>query len=335
MQEVFVVPEAGIPEARAKARNAIHTIRGPEWLIVGFLMYAAASAAILPVSSLIRSAVILLNSAVILSYGLLIWCDSARRTRAIGVLRDWLPLCLTILAYREMGWFALPHHGYSLEVRWVIWDRAILHAGVKAAIEVLGPVLPSALEIAYALVYTLAPFSLVVLYLCRRRERVDQFLLIFVLGVLLCYAQFPFWPSEPPRVVFFGQDFPAYDTVFRRFNWWMLRNYGIHTSVFPSAHVAAAFSAAFGMRQSLSEHRWVSRFLLIMAILIAVATVYGRYHYVADAAAGFSAALVAKALGTVLEHAMRRPAVTSFDRYLQHVVRETAGEVDRLLTSRR
>ncbi len=163
------------------------------------------------------------------------------------------------------------------------------------------------LEIAYALVYALAPFSVAVLYLYGRRERVDTFLLIFALGVLLCYAQFPFWPSEPPRVVFFGEDLPAYDTVFRHFNLWMLGNYGIHTSVFPSAHVAGAFSAAFGMRQALPERKWVSRFLYAMALLIAAATVYGRYHYFADAAAGFSVAVLVFALHRYL---VSRRAVT-------------------------
>jgi membrane-associated phospholipid phosphatase len=73
----------------------------------------------------------------------------------------------------------------------------------------------------------------------------------------------------------------------------MLGGYGIHTSVFPSAHVAGAFSAAFGMRRALPEHLWVWRFLLVMAVLIATATVYGRYHYLADAGAGLAMACVA------------------------------------------
>jgi membrane-associated phospholipid phosphatase len=114
--------------------------------------------------------------------------------------------------------------------------------------------------------------------------------------VLLCYAQFPFWPSEPPRTVFPREDFPAYSTIFRRFNWQLLAGYGIHTSVFPSAHVAGAFAAAFGMRRALPEHAWVGRFLLAMAVLIATATVYGRYHYLADAVAGLLMAWLAVAV---------------------------------------
>lgn len=284
---------ASTPVVRAQCRTAF--VRPAEWVIAAFFVYAAVIAMILPVAAGVRNRVLLSNLALILILSLLMYCDRERRTVALSVSRDWLPLAAILLAYREMGWFALPHHGHALESHWVAWDRLVLRGGARAAIEALGPLLPSVLEIAYALVYTLAPFSLAVLYLYRRRDQVDRFLLVFTVGTLLCYAQFPFWPSEPPRLLFFGQDVPTYDTIFRRFNWWTLGNCGIHTSVFPSAHVGAAFSAAFGMWKALPEHKWVSRFLLVMALLIAVATVYGRYHYLADAVAGlFMAALAAR-----------------------------------------
>jgi len=135
------------------------------------------------------------------------------------------------------------------------------------------------------------------LYAYRRRERAPRFLSVVVPAVLLCYVQFPFWPSEPPRTVFPGELSPAYDTLFRRINWWMLAGQGIHTSVFPSAHVAGAFGAAFGIWRVLPERPWVGRFLLTLAVLIATATVYGRYHYLADATAGFLVAAVAFAIG--------------------------------------
>jgi membrane-associated phospholipid phosphatase len=163
--------------------------------------------------------------------------------------------------------------------------------------------LPSILEIAYTLVYTLGPFSVAILYAYRCQQRVEKFLFTFILGVLLCYFQFPLWPSEPPRTVFPGDDFPSYLTVFRKFNWRMLGGYGIHISVFPSAHVAGAFSAAFGMLRTLPERPWVGRFLLVMAVLIATATVYGRYHYLADALAGLAMSIVAAGIShTTISH---------------------------------
>jgi membrane-associated phospholipid phosphatase len=268
-------------------------LRRSECVIVAFLIYAAVSAAILPVRPPVRPVTIALNAGILACYALLVYADRLRRREFLSVVRDWFPLVLVLLAYRQMGWFALPMTEHPLENSWVVWDRLLLRGGARQAIEFLGPVLPAILEISYALVYTLGPFGVAVVYLYRRRERVDAFLFPFLLAVLLCYAQFPYWPSEPPRTIFPGEDFPTYDTVFRRFNWWMLGGYGIHTSVFPSAHVAGAFSAFFGMRIALPEHKRVARFLLVMAILIATATVYGRYHYLADALAGFAMAVLA------------------------------------------
>lgn len=296
MQNVLTVPGVGIGRPVVRVQYPAVAVRASEWAILTFLIYAAAMAMILPVAPNVRNLVVLLNLAVILVCALPIYFDTGQGTLALSIFRDWLPLGLTLLAYREMGWFALPHRDHALEAHWVTWDRLILRGGAKAAIEAFGPLLPSVLEIAYSLVYVLAPFSLAMLYLYGRRTQADRFLFIFAAGVLLCYAQFPFWPSEPPRVVFFGQDSPSMETIFRRFNLWMLGACGIHTSVFPSAHVGGAFSTVFGMWKLLPEHKWVRRFLLAMAVLIAVATVYGRYHYVTDVAGGLLVAVVAVAL---------------------------------------
>jgi len=54
-----------------------------------------------------------------------------------------------------------------------------------------------------------------------------------------------------------------------------------------------AFSVAFGIMRLLGEHKWAGRSLLLLAVLIALATIYGRYHYAVDAVAGLATALVA------------------------------------------
>jgi membrane-associated phospholipid phosphatase len=307
----FTRRDATAEPVRDYVRGGI--VRSSEWVIFGFLVYAVALGAVLPVAPAVRHLVVLLNGTIVAAYTVLIAFDRSGvdRTKASLALnpglalkpglsskaiRDAASLALVVLAYREMGWFAQPHLDHTLEASWVAWDRVVLRGGARAVIESLGPVIPSVLEISYALVYTLAPFAVVMLYVYGRREKADQFLFVFAVGVLLCYAQFPFWPSDPPRVVFLGQDLPSYATVFRRFNLWMLGNYGIHTSVFPSAHVAGAFAAAFGALRTLPERPWVSRFLFVMASLIAIATVYGRYHYVSDAVAGLLVALAALAI---------------------------------------
>jgi membrane-associated phospholipid phosphatase len=261
---------------------------------------------LLPVSVDVRAVVVVLNLTVLAGYVLLIYANALRGSRMLGVMRDWLPLVLVLLAYREMGWFAPRTHSYSLERSWIVIDRLVLRTWrLHDAIEWLGPVMPSILEASYSLVYATAPFGLAMLYAYGARKRSERYLLILVLGVLLAYAQFPFWPSEPPWTVFPGEDAPSMQTIFRRFNWFLLGGYGIHTSVFPSAHVSGAFAAAFGAMRALPEKPWVGRSLLVMAVLIATATVYGRYHYVVDAVAGFAVSVVALALGLLAGRSSR------------------------------
>jgi membrane-associated phospholipid phosphatase len=79
-------------------------------------------------------------------------------------------------------------------------------------------------------------------------------------------------------------------------NLWLLGRVGIHTSVFPSAHVSGAFGTAFGMLRVLPDHQGIGWFLFAVACSITLATVYGRYHYLADALAGIAIGLLALAV---------------------------------------
>ena len=57
--------------------------------------------------------------------------------------------------------------------------------------------------------------------------------------------------------------------------------------------------------RALPEKPWVWRSLLATAVLIATATVYGRYHYVVDALVGFAVSVVALALGLLAGRSSR------------------------------
>ena len=220
-------------------------MRVSEWIVAVFFTWTTALALVLPISNHMRARTLLANALVILVY---LFLARMQRYQWAQTARDWVPQALMILAYKQMGWFAPAKHTNWFEHEWIVWDRLLLddlHG--RALIESLGPVLPSLLELSYALVYTVPPLTMALIYAVGLRKRADTMLTIYLLGLFLCYAQFPFWPSEPPRAVFPGQDMPAVQTAMRSFNLWLVGNYGIHTSVFPSAHVSGAFAAAFGI----------------------------------------------------------------------------------------
>ena len=210
------------------------------------------------------------------------------------IARDWLPLVYTFAAYREMDLFTPSTRDYHFENAWIVWDRVLLgNWGLRHLIESTGPLAPGYLEFCYLLVYGTGAFSIAMFYATDRRDRIDRFLAAYACGTLVSYALFPYFPSDPPRVVFPGLDQPTVTTVFREFNLYLVGNYGIHSSVFPSAHVSSAFGAAWGLFRFLPEKPWLGRAMLIYAVSVSLATIYGRYHYAADAAAGAVVGLAA------------------------------------------
>jgi len=212
-------------------------------------------------------------------------------SRSDSVFRDWLPLLATLLAYRQMDWFAGPKDG-SLEQAWIAWDRWLLDEhGLRKAIESLGLLIPGYLELCYLLVYAVAPVALVSLLKNGKRGEVDRWWLGYLAGTLGSYALFPFFPSDPPRTVFPLQDLPHVMTALRRLNLAIVGGYGIHSSVFPSAHVSSVLSAAWGLLAILRTRRWIGWAMAVYGVSVALATVYGRYHYAADALAGMGMSL--------------------------------------------
>jgi membrane-associated phospholipid phosphatase len=279
--------------------NALSRFRASEWVFVVYFSYVALISFAFPLRRELAPRPVLLLALVFLFTVVLSRVELQTRAPAFSVLRDWIALFWVLVAYREMDWFTPPFKDFHLERAWLLWDRALFYeAGLKRWIESLGPVIPGYLEFCYVLVYAIGPFSLAALYITRHRERVDRFLVAYAVGTLASYAMFPFFPSDPPRVVFPGTDLPLYLGAIRRFNLALVGGYGIHSSVFPSAHVSSAFAAAWGLMFLLPEKPWFGRGMLIYAVSVSVATVYGRYHYAADALAGFFTGMLA--LGVVL-----------------------------------
>lgn len=275
-------------EAQDSAHSPLPALRATEKVLLAFFAYVALLSLCFPPRPLLGYRPWLFLFAAALAIFLV---------SRLATLRDLLPLLLTFVAFREMELFRPDHFFHYYENIWVRWDHVVLgqwHG--RALIESLGPIVPEFLEICYFVVYAAGLFGVIVLYLLRRRQDIDRFLLFYVSGTLLAYAFFPFFPSQPPRLLFPNADPPHYLTAARSLNLWLLHLGTIHSSVFPSAHVSSAFSAAWGLFDILSRQKRLPWILASYAVCVAVATVYGRYHYLADAAAGFIVSVLAAAL---------------------------------------
>ena len=225
-----------------------------------------------------------------LAYG-----ESREHAELFSIMRDWVPMALLLLAYREMDWFSTLPRNFDLELRWVEWDRTILYQwGLQRAIEslgALGPLLSGALLRAGVRGSAVRGGDFVFRAPAGPRER--RRCSCILLGTLLAYALFPYFPSDPPRVAFGGSDMPNITTAVRAVE--SVAGGRLRHSlqrVSERARIVGIFGGVGAARFSAGAQGDIGWGMLVYAVSVAVATVYGRYHYAADAVAGLAVSLV-------------------------------------------
>jgi len=281
----------------------LNALRKSEWLLISFFAYVTVLSPFFPNRPNLRYQPTLLLIGVLAVLSLLARAEKTHGARVIGMVRDWLPILLTLVAFREMELFLPSQFDLQYEMQWVGQDRRLLEGwGLRSAIESLGNAIPFYLEFSYLLVYGLPFYCVGLLYGQGRRASVDLFLSIYLVGTLSAYALFPFFPSRPPRILFPGLDDPHITTWVRQFNLYILRHATIHVGVFPSAHVSSAFAAAWAMFSLFRKRPVFGWTLVVYAISVSLAAIYGRYHYTADVVGGFGVSLVAAALCIARRH---------------------------------
>lgn len=315
-------------ETRARgglARSALRyagVLRASEWLLIAYFTVAGVRAAFRGLY-----VVAALDACVPLVFAALEFIDRRLRRSWIDIARDWIPMALLLLAYWNVDFFAVPRSNYAFELRWIRIDKLLLNDWRgRAMIECCGLALPFILEFLYLSLYAVPPLLLGAVYALGGRRRVDRFLFTLFAGTLLSYTLLPLFPSASPYLVFARQDLPSTITFFRRINLLVLNSLDIRASVFPSGHVTVAFSSAFACMAALPERRFLGRLLLVFATLVAVATVYARYHFAVDAAAGFAIALFGFAISRTALHALSSCRADSRSRAAdgRHLGRENA-----------
>jgi membrane-associated phospholipid phosphatase len=214
----------------------------------------------------------------------------------LAAAADLFPALLVLVAYRESGLLLTPDPSHHLDYVFIQWDRVLLqNQFVQAALQAATPWLQHYLELAYLLCYPLVPLGVAAVHFTTQRRAasepattpgqraMDDFWAAVLLATLFCYAVYPFFPLTPPRVLFGDVPGPRVDPLLRQWNFWLLDHYSVQACIFPSGHVAAATAVALAVRKHTPR---LGALFMFLAVSVAIATVYGRYHYAADAVAG-------------------------------------------------
>ncbi|HMF54692.1 MAG TPA: phosphatase PAP2 family protein [Edaphobacter sp.] len=269
-------------------------MRTSEWIQVGFaVIYAVAAWATSltsrPLPLRRRWVITALAAFAVVTISLTHLCARFLSPNGFLILLDCITVALFLVPYWQTGQFFLGP-SKKIQERLLESDRRLM-PDVSSRSGTERNSIGFILEMAYLSCYPLVPLGLTAVYVAGLNRKVDGFWLVLLISTYLCYAITPFVPAYPPRSLIGDQPVAAAkpSNKGRIFNRWILQHGSIHAISFPSAHVASAFAIAFVL---LLYSPWIGAVFLVIAIMISLGAVIGRYHYALDVLMGAVTALV-------------------------------------------
>jgi membrane-associated phospholipid phosphatase len=212
-------------------------------------------------------------------------------TPAMAMARDVWPLLVLFAGYRLAGLF-YERPDTALEARLLGVDRWLAEriapslrlrgAGRSVGRGRAARLVIEWLEAAYLGVYVIIPLGAVVVAYAAPAGAVDRFWAAVLASGFVCYGALPWIQTRPPRVLETADLLPAADGI-RRLNLVILERGSVGVNTLPSGHAATAVATALAVATHAPA---VGALFIVAALLIALATVVGRYHYAVDTILG-------------------------------------------------
>jgi len=200
-----------------------------------------------------------------------------------SIIRDWLlPPSALLVAYWTTGLlFTAP----MLRAERILGglDRGLDVPGVAARTPRW---LAEVLELAYLGVYPIVPIGLVCFLIFDPDPEPSRFWDVILVTDYICFGVLPWVQTRPPRGL---EPEPPWRATMRRLNLRLVGSASIGVNTFPSGHAAEALAVAL----LVACAPWpICVAMLVIALAISAGAVLGRYHYLADAIAGWAVGLV-------------------------------------------
>jgi len=253
---------------------------------------------------------------VIVLVHLLIRLHAARpSSRVLDLIRHFYPMLLYTGFYRETGELNHVLVAGFLDSFFIRVEARIF--GLQPSLAFMDALpYPAVSEIFYAAYFSyylmVAGVGLALFY--RNREQFFHYLSVISFLFYVCFLIYIFVPVEGPRIFFHGlagykfpadlqlSVAPAFPAAVRagpfcQIMAWIYHTFEAPGAAFPSSHVAVAIGTVCFSFRYLRSIRWPH---LVVVVLLCLATIYCRYHYAVDAAAGALTAAVLVPLGNRL-----------------------------------
>ena len=232
--------------------------------------------------------------------------DTSVRIKIFKLIRFWYGVVLILTCFKEVHIIIQAIGSPDIDSYLIKMDYLLFGVNpTQWAYRFQNPFLTEFLQVIYLLYYFLILIYGLELYLWKRLEELRFTLLLIFLSFFICYVFYIIFPAIGPR--FYLHDFHSIKTelpgiiltdYIRAFiDFGESISYNVSNphllaqrDAMPSAHIAVAIILAYLSKKFRSKS---FRFYFPYCILMTIATIYLRYHYVVDLIAGASVALIA------------------------------------------
>jgi len=232
------------------------------------------------------------------------------RLSATGAFSEFVgggyPVLLTTAFYTQLGVIQLDA-GRLYDAVVQRWELGLFGAEVSVLWHQRVPsqALSWVLHACYGSYYWIVMLVPVWLFVRGRREAYQRAGFIMALAFYSCYLIFGLFPVAGPNYFYPLPTGPVVEVLPARYVYMMLGAGSAMGTAFPSSHVAATWCTVYA---AWRDARRLALVLAPVALLLAVGTVYGQFHYAVDAIAGALLALLLMAAADPLRRLLDRPA---------------------------
>ncbi|MGB7023402.1 MAG: phosphatase PAP2 family protein [Candidatus Acidiferrales bacterium] len=205
--------------------------------------------------------------------------------RILGLARHWYPLPLYIFLFEELNALVHAIFPFWLDRYFIAFDHAL--TGVNPSVwlaQFASPARNDFMQFSYMTYFLYLVVLPALLYAAKERRAFWEVMVSTAVAHYTVYFISVLMPVESPHFSLATIETVRLSGGFctHLINW--LESYAlVRGAAFPSAHVAGSTVAILA---SWRYRRWLFWICLPFFLCMCVATIYGRYHYVADVLAG-------------------------------------------------
>ncbi len=221
--------------------------------------------------------------------------------KLISFFRITYPIITMLANYRTISGFVTVIYGRFIDEYVIHFQQIIFGTQPVLFLEgFVSPVMTELMKFCYFSYYFYMPVVVLILFFKNRYKDLEYFVFMVTFIFYICYIGFVLYPIEGPRYtlahLFHIKELQGFIiTPLHNFVMGSLQTIG---ACMPSSHVAAAWSILFLVKKFFGKKPFFILFPVI--IIISIAVVYNRYHYLMDSLMGMLVTLIFYPIGKKL-----------------------------------